>query len=334
MEQLDAVRTVHEGVVDFLLHEHRAHRYHTIGEALGGGEDIRFHIEVVGRKGRPQAAEAGDDFIEDQQDAVLGADLAQALQVALGRDQHAGGAGHRFHDHGGDVGGVVQGDQAFELIGQVRAVFRLALGEGVLFQVVGMRQVVHARQQRGAEGLAVAADAAHRHAAEAHAVIAALAADQAGAGSVAFGAVIGQGDLQRRIHRLRAGAGVEHVGEAVAGVGLEALGQFEGARVAELEGGRVVQRGHGLLHGRHDLGMGVAQRHAPQARSAVQDAVAGIVAVVHAFGGHQHARRGLEVAVGSEGHPVGRQAGRMRLVLAGHGGHREKGKFLEKTGSA
>jgi hypothetical protein len=70
-----------------------------------------------------RAAEAGDDLVEDQQDAVLGADLAQALQVALGRRQHAGGAGHRLDDDGGDGRGVVQRDEALQqLVGQLGAV--------------------------------------------------------------------------------------------------------------------------------------------------------------------------------------------------------------------
>jgi hypothetical protein len=57
---------------------------------------------------------------------------------------------------------------------------RLALREGVLRQVRGVGQVVDAGQHR-AEGLAVVGHAADRDAAEADAVIAALAADEAGA---------------------------------------------------------------------------------------------------------------------------------------------------------
>jgi hypothetical protein len=51
--------------------EHRAHRHHAVGQALGGGHHVRLDVEVVGRERRRQAAEAGDDFVEDQQDAVL-----------------------------------------------------------------------------------------------------------------------------------------------------------------------------------------------------------------------------------------------------------------------
>ena len=74
----------------------------------------------------------------------------------------------------------MQRDDALEIVGEMRAPFRLALGEGLLLAIVGRRQVVDAGEQR-AEEFAVGDDAADRNAAEADAVIAALAPDQAGA---------------------------------------------------------------------------------------------------------------------------------------------------------
>ena len=71
---------VHEGVVDLALHEHRAHRDDAVGDALGGGHDVGRDAEIVGGERRAEAAEAGDDLVEDQQDAVLVADLAQLLR--------------------------------------------------------------------------------------------------------------------------------------------------------------------------------------------------------------------------------------------------------------
>ena len=74
----------------------------------------------------------------------------------------------------------MQRDDAFELVGKMRAPFRLAAGEGLMLAAVGRRQMIDAGEQR-AEEFAVVDDAADRNAAEADAVIAALAADQPGA---------------------------------------------------------------------------------------------------------------------------------------------------------
>ena len=171
VKQLDAGRRLHESVVNKGFREHGAHRHHAVGEALGGRHQVRFDIEIVGREWRRQAAEAGDDFIENQQDAVLGAQLAQALQIAFRGNQHAGGTGHRFDDDGRDGRCIVQRDDALQFIGQVHAHFRFAPGVRVLVEVMSVRQVVDARQQR-AEMLAVGADAAHRQAAVVDAVVA------------------------------------------------------------------------------------------------------------------------------------------------------------------
>ena len=166
------------------------------------------------RERRAEATEAGDHLVEDQQDAVLRADLAQPLQVALGRDQHAGRTRDGLDDHGGDVAGVVQRDEALEFVGEVRAVLGLAARVGVAGEVVRVRQVVDARQHR-AEQLAVVDHAADGDAAETDAVIAALPTDEARARAFAARAVIGQRDLERGVDRLRAGVREEDVVEAL-----------------------------------------------------------------------------------------------------------------------
>ena len=302
VEQFDTWRRVHEGVVDVLFAEHGAHRHHAVGQALGRRHQVRFDVEIVGRERRRHAAETRDHFIEDEQDAVLGAQLAQAFQIAFRRDQHARGTGHRFDDDGGDRRGVVQRDDAFQFIGQVRAIFGLARRIGVLLQVMRVRQMVHAGQQ-GAEGLAVAADAAHGNAAEAHAVIAAFAADQARARALAARPVIRERDLQCRVHRFGTGIRIEHVAELVARVVHQFFRQVEGGRMAHLESGREVELAHHLADGADDLRLRMAAWHAPQAGRAIEDGIAIDVLVVHAFGRDQQARIGLEVAVVGKRHP-------------------------------
>src|SRR4029079_6900669 len=85
-------------------------------------------------------------------------------------------------------------------------------GVRLLLAVVGVRQVVDARQHR-AERLAVVAKPADRHAAEADAVIAALAADEARALALALRHPVGERDLERGVGGFRSGVAEEHAVE-------------------------------------------------------------------------------------------------------------------------
>ena len=113
------LRAGHEGVVDGVAHQHAAHRRRAVGDALCEGDHVRQHAVALGGERVAETAEAGDDFVEDQQDAVLLGDLAQPLEIALRRRQHAGRSGHRLDDHGGDGVGAVQPDDALELVGEI-----------------------------------------------------------------------------------------------------------------------------------------------------------------------------------------------------------------------
>src|SRR5262245_62970347 len=117
---------------------------------------------------------ACDHLVEDQENAVLVADRAQPLEIALRWRQHAGRSRNRLDDHGGNRGSIVQCDKTIEPVGEVCAPLRLADGEGLLLAIIGRRQMVYSGKER-AELLAVADDAADRDAAEPDTVIAALA---------------------------------------------------------------------------------------------------------------------------------------------------------------
>jgi hypothetical protein len=156
---------------------------------------------VLCRERRAQATEAGDHLVEDQQDAVLRGDFAQTLQVTDRRNQHAGGACDRLDDDRGHRRRIMQRQDALQVVGQMSAPLRLPFGESIVGEVVGMRQVIDTGEH-GPEMLAIARDAADRDTAEADAVIAALAADQAGALPLAAHAVIGQCNLERGIDGL------------------------------------------------------------------------------------------------------------------------------------
>src|SRR5262249_4331268 len=101
--------------------------------------------------------------------------------------------------------------------------------------------MVDAGEQR-TEEFAVIDHAADRDAAEADAVIAALAPDQTGARALAADIVIGERDLQRGVDRLRARIAEEHVIEFAGGKCGDTAREFERLRMGELEGGRVIER--------------------------------------------------------------------------------------------
>ena len=65
------------------------------GYALGQGYNIGFDAPVFGGEEFTGAAEAGDDFVENEQDPVAVADLSEAGQVFVGRDNDAAAADDR-----------------------------------------------------------------------------------------------------------------------------------------------------------------------------------------------------------------------------------------------
>jgi hypothetical protein len=97
---------LHQGVVDHLSHEHGAHRDDARSNALGDGHEVRRHAEEIGFEGRPEPAEAGDDLVEDQKDALPVADRPDPFQTSPRRDKHSRRPG-RLDDHRGDRRAVV-----------------------------------------------------------------------------------------------------------------------------------------------------------------------------------------------------------------------------------
>ena len=197
---------VHHGVVDTVATDHAAQRNHAVGHALGKVQHVGHNAVIVGAEVGAHAAKACDDLVKNQQDAVLVADLAQALEVALRRQVPAGAARHRLNDHSGDVAGVMQRqDAVFEFEQDVFLPDRLLVVDvSVVHRVVNEAHVVHPRQQRRAVGLAVGRNAAHAHAAKTHAVVTAFTAYEHVAVALAARAVVSQRHFQRGVSRLRA----------------------------------------------------------------------------------------------------------------------------------
>ena len=70
-----------------LARDHAAHRHGSGRHPLGEGDHVGLDAIALGGERRAETAEAGDDLVEDEQNAVFVADLAQALEIALGRGQ-------------------------------------------------------------------------------------------------------------------------------------------------------------------------------------------------------------------------------------------------------
>ncbi len=318
MRQFDRARraAVDDRVVDRAARRDCAHRNRGVVDGLRHRQQIRRDAEIFARGRLAEAAETRDYFVENQQDAVLRTDLAQLLQVALRRNQHARRTGGRLDDHRGDRRRVVQRDQAFEFFGEMRAPRRLSLRKCVVFEVVRVRQMIDGGQQRARERLAVRRDAAHRNAAEAHAVVAALASDQPRALAFAARAMIRERDFQRGVHRFGTGVREENPVEPFRHQIRHLRRRFERERVAHLEGRREVERRNLLRDRGDDFVAAVARIHAPEAGAAVQHFTSVRRAVIHALRRFQQARRGLELAVGGERHPE-----RRHVVDDGAGSH-------------
>ena len=250
---------------------------------------------------------------------MLRANLPQPLQVPLRRHQHARRPRHRLDDHRRDGRGIVQRHEPLQLVRQLRPVLRLALRERVPRRQMRVRQVIHPGQQR-AEELAVAHDPADGNAAEIHPVIAALAPDQPGPRPLPDRPLVGDGDLQRRLHRLRAGVGEERVLHSLRRDVHQPVGQLERLRMAHLEGRRIVHLRRLALDRRGDPRPAVPGIAAPEARRPVQHPPPVRGGVMHALRGHEHARRLLELPIGRERHPERPQIVGGDARTGGHGG--------------
>ena len=87
----------------FSRDDHRAERDVAGVDALRDGEDVRHDVPVLAREPLARAPEPGHHLVEDEDDAVPVADLADRLEVAVRRDDDAVRPRDRLQDHRGDV---------------------------------------------------------------------------------------------------------------------------------------------------------------------------------------------------------------------------------------
>ena len=307
VEELDRmIGSGHEGVMDMIAHDHAGHRHRPRRDALRKRDHVGNDAIAFRREGVTEPAEGGDHLIEDQQDAVLVANCAQPLQITFRRRQDAGRARHRLDNDGSDRRGVMQRNDALELVGFVLAPIRLAAGERLVLAIIRCRQMVDAGQER-AEEFAVIDHAADGNAAEADAVIAALAADQPLARGLAANIVISERDFKRGVCRFRSGIAEEDLVEIARREVGDARGRFERRGMRVLEGGREIEFGCLCLDRRDDrlaIMPGIA---APKARRRVEDRAPFRRIIMHVLGARDQPRPLLEGAIGGEWQPKAAQ---------------------------
>ena len=239
--------------------------------------------------------------------------------VALGRYDDAARAHHRLGDHGRDRVGPFALDERAQALHHPRNEFGLALAlmaETVVMRAVGMQ---HARK-RQVEAVVVGRQAGQRGRHERHAMIGLLTRDDLLLLGPAQRIVHVPGKLDLRVVGLRAGRGVEHLGDRHRRQLLELLGQLDG-RLRALGGEQViVGQGAQLLRRRLDqLFLAEAQPRAPQPRHALDIGLAlGVVdedALAALDHGRAHLAQLVQRRIGVEEglHVPGLQVGQGRL---------------------
>ena len=327
VEELDrtVLRRGDDRIVNALADRDRAHRLRAVGEPLGHGHDVGRDAETLRGESLAGPAETADHFIEHEQDAVLVADLAHALEIAFWRHQAAGRPGDRLDETGGDILRAVESDEALQIVGQLRTMSAFAACEEVLLEM-GMAHVRDPGQRRS-ELAPVVDDAGKCHAAEVDAVVRTLARYEAVATALATRLMVSQGHFHRRVDRF--GAGVDEK-DAVQITGRQlrhARRKLELLRMPAQERCDEVELEELPVHRVGDLLAAVPGVDAEHPRRSVDELLAAVVPVIHALRAHDHLRIGFEVAIGRERHPVlvERDLAGLRLVAQGEFGvvHRD-----------
>ena len=171
-------------------------------DALRDRQDVGRRAPVVEAEHAARPAEPGDHLVDDQEDAVAGADVAQRREVAVVGHLDRLPERDRLGDHGGHGVGPLAQDRALDVAG---ALERASAVDGAEAAAPGRRlgHVDEPRHERR-ERLARLGDAGRRHRAVRRAVVGAVAADDLHPVWPALTAVIGPNDLERRLVRLAA----------------------------------------------------------------------------------------------------------------------------------
>ena len=256
------------------IHDFRARdqdrKRQAAGDALGHRDHVRSHAGVFDGPPPAGASHARLHFVDDQQDAVLVADVAQFLQKRGRRRQVSALALEGFHHDGGALLGRNFGaeDPVFDVARGVTGVL-LRLGAGGTAIEVWIGNVHNSRNQRRKAASLLRLGAGQRERAHGASVEGSVEGDDV----LAPGMVARQ--LERRFDGLGAGVAVMHPVRTRHGCNLrQPVGQFGELRVVEVGARHMQQLARLLLHGCDYLGMTVSGGSNGDAGGKVEELVA------------------------------------------------------------
>ena len=263
----------------------------TGSNALSHGDDVGLDVEVLVAEPLAGTAKAAHDFVHDQEQVVLVADLADGFVIACRGHEDAAASGHGFDDHAAEFIGTHGQDDFFELVGHLFAEVGAIAELGAID--VAVRELIEA----GSEGTVLNLTfklAASAQGADGGAMVVTVTIQDAGF----LAAVFQLADLTDDLESLFVGfgTGVGEIHAAHAGhLGDQLFGKFDGGDVADAVG-EVAHFEHLLGDGVNDFLAAVADVDGPHAAGhGVDVGLAVDVGDAHAFA--LHIDGGLKVLV-------------------------------------
>ena len=199
-----------KGVEDLTGGQRGGHGQVSARDALAQAEYVRRDAFFLAGEHGAGAAEAGGDFIGDEQDVVRSAEVGNPLQIAFRMNQHPARAlDERFNNEGGNAVRLSSQD-IFDRT-QTALVARLFAGTERTAIRMGRRRVQRREEERPV-GLVEAIDIADAHGADGVAVIALREAEKAGFPRfrIRFLSPVLEGDFKGDFDGAGAGVRVEH----------------------------------------------------------------------------------------------------------------------------
>ena len=106
----------HQGIHHFMAAEHRRYRHHTSRKRLAQQQDIWLYTIVITSQHGSRSAQAGLDFVGNEQYLILGTQGPDACQIAFVRDDYPCFTLYWFNHKGGRISVADGGFKSLEVV--------------------------------------------------------------------------------------------------------------------------------------------------------------------------------------------------------------------------